>query len=296
VQNRSRSTAVKKAIEERRPVEPWEIDELRVGNDQVLTRERFREVAARLRAAFPNGSAKYTDFIKVGAYGVDLSLALCRVSRFSMVVLWFFTQVCSEALSPEQLRLGHYLDRVVLQLQAEHGEGQAEAGGPLDLLTLLCALSLGLDCEPNERIAALHDVLVRAGRTCCDFSETGRLRDRSRCIRRIFGLIGGFARHRRSRGLGGPHEEPHDDITGEACMYEGPRRSPYPALLRMRMRRCSCLQKNWCCPTRRSGTLSKSTVWPRARTCFGRRRTSSTKGTRSKAATPCLRSRSRRRT
>jgi hypothetical protein len=59
--------------------------------------------------------------------------------------------VVSRALAArgQRLQLTHYLDRAILFLRPD--------GGEVDLLTLLCALSLTLNLPLDERIAALHD-------------------------------------------------------------------------------------------------------------------------------------------
>lgn len=55
----------------------------------------------------------------------------------------------------QRLQLAHYLDRAILLLRPD--------GGEVDLLTLLCALSLALNLPLEERIAALHGVAAALG-------------------------------------------------------------------------------------------------------------------------------------
>ena len=125
-ENKKRSKTLKVFLEDHRAIEPWEIDEFRMANWDTLDRARFRDVAAAVQAAFPDGQASYTALIKVVA-GV---------------------------LGPQRpLQLAHYLDRVVLFTQPD-------AQGPVDTLTFLCALSLSLNLDPEERVGALYDALV----------------------------------------------------------------------------------------------------------------------------------------
>ena len=91
-------------------------------------RPLFREVAAAVAAAFPEGkAASYQALIQVvakvlGGHG-------------------------------KRLQLGHYLDRVVLCTQPEEGR-------EVDVLVFLCALSLSLNSDVEERVAALLDAML----------------------------------------------------------------------------------------------------------------------------------------
>lgn len=65
-QNKKRSKALKIFLEDRRAVEPWEIDELRMANADVLPdRAAFQELLRALQKAFPHGTAPYREFIQV---------------------------------------------------------------------------------------------------------------------------------------------------------------------------------------------------------------------------------------
>ena len=94
-------------------------------------RALFREVAAAVAAAFPEGKApSYTGLIQVvakvlGSHG-------------------------------KRLQMGHYLDRVVLCTQPEEGR----EGKEVEVLVFLCALSLSLNLDVEERVAALYDAMV----------------------------------------------------------------------------------------------------------------------------------------
>jgi len=56
---------LREELESRRALEPWEIDELRMANDGVITPTRIHDITVRAKEAFPEGSATYRDFIKV---------------------------------------------------------------------------------------------------------------------------------------------------------------------------------------------------------------------------------------
>lgn len=95
--------------------------------DQAL----FHEVAAAVVAAFPERKASsYQALIEVvakvlGGHG-------------------------------KRLQMGHYLDRVVLCTQPEEGR----EGREVDVLVFLCALSLSLNLDVDERVAALFDTML----------------------------------------------------------------------------------------------------------------------------------------
>lgn len=169
-QNKKRSKALKVFLEDRRAVEPWEIDELRMANaDALPDRAAFQELLRALQEAFPQGTAPYREFIQVRACvrgWVGGVVVFQRTAPSPAIFLNPNTnqttrkpppQVVSRTLAArgQRLQLTHYLDRAILFLNPD--------GGDVDLLTLLCALSLTLNVPLEERIAALHDVAAALG-------------------------------------------------------------------------------------------------------------------------------------
>lgn len=56
-------------MEDRRALEPWEIDELRMANaEAVPDRAAFQELLRALKEAFPSGAAPYREFIQVRVF------------------------------------------------------------------------------------------------------------------------------------------------------------------------------------------------------------------------------------
>ncbi len=67
-QNKKRSKALKVFLEDRRALEPWEIDELRMANAEAIPDvAAFHELVLALKEAFPAGAAPYREFIQVRA-------------------------------------------------------------------------------------------------------------------------------------------------------------------------------------------------------------------------------------
>ncbi|TFJ81637.1 hypothetical protein NSK_006888 [Nannochloropsis salina CCMP1776] len=151
-ENQKRSKALKVYLEDQRSIEPWEIDEFRMANWGTWDRALFQEVANELYMAFPGRkTASYPAFIRVVAH------TLGRHQK--------------------RLQLGHYLDRVVLCLEPEEGK-------EVDVLTFLCALSLSLNFDVEERIGALHDAVTAADCGHAGSSSAGKGEEGARKIHR----------------------------------------------------------------------------------------------------------------
>lgn len=158
---------LREGLEERRALEPWEIDELRVANDGVLTPQRLHDLTVRAKEAFPEGKATYKDFVKV-RHGSDLGQTW---NRFHHVVIYIYvllivllllllyrlpsSKFCRVYLEEQgtSLKLGHYLDRVIMYHSPQEGQ-------LVDLVVLLMALTLTLNTTIADRVAAIHDIGV----------------------------------------------------------------------------------------------------------------------------------------
>lgn len=152
-------TAVRDRIESLSVLDPLEIDDLRVANSE-LTVEVWDDIVGEVGGAFPDGRASYQDFVSV----VVQTMRRLKGNAFTV-------------------QLGHYLDRVVVELlddmeeadaaKAKQGaepsalDAAADAGSgdrtrkDLPLSLLLTVLSLALNAGVNDRVKALFDVMKR---------------------------------------------------------------------------------------------------------------------------------------
>lgn len=113
-------------IEEESVLDPLEIDDLRVANEN-FTYKRFWQVYQDLKQQFPDGRATYSDFVRA----VRLSL--------------------SQQKSEEPtIYLGHELDRVVLS--------SVRTDEPQPLLFWMTVLSLALNTTVPDRIQLLYQI------------------------------------------------------------------------------------------------------------------------------------------
>lgn len=129
-------------------LDPLEIDDLRMANSQVLTKEVWDKIVVEVDGEFPMGEATYLQFMKV----------VLRVLRES------------HGDGVGTIQLGHLVDRVVIaELERRgrsvnnNGDGDDErstSSNELPLPFLFAALSLAMNSTVAERVDALYNVML----------------------------------------------------------------------------------------------------------------------------------------
>jgi hypothetical protein len=154
--NRNRK---REEIEQQTPLDPLEIDDLRLANAD-LTLDVFRQVqAALLQHSADSGEGgdgsrqiQYADFVRA------VRTALKSIKN-------------DDAFTVE---LGHYLDRVVLDCMSQRGHVTTRDPQPLTFWMTL--LSLALNAPVPDRILALYEVVAEQHASDKDADEAGRRR------------------------------------------------------------------------------------------------------------------------
>ena len=128
---------IRDALEEASPLDPLEIDDLRIANSE-LTVQVFRDIMKDVTERFPDHqNVTYADFITA----VRRNMVAMKGDNFT-------------------IELGHLMDRVVLGALKRRGHTTDE---PQTLAFWLTTLSLALSTPAVERIQMLYEVLQEAG-------------------------------------------------------------------------------------------------------------------------------------
>jgi hypothetical protein len=130
----SKKAKLRDQLEMDAELDPLEIDDLRVANGE-LTPDVFRSIMSRLSQDFPQGTAKYEDFV-------------------------FSTRKTMRSLKGEAftVEMGHLMDRAVGSALKKHGKSKDDE---ISIVFFLTALSLAMDIDSSvsERIRVLYSVL-----------------------------------------------------------------------------------------------------------------------------------------
>ena len=153
----SNRTKLRDQIEEDAALDPLEIDDLRVANCE-LTPDVFRTIMTKLSQDFPQGTAKYEDFV----FSTRKTMRSLKGDAFT-------------------IEMGHLLDRV---MEAALNHQEKTKDDEISIVFFLAALSLCMDMESSvsERIRVLYDVLALKDSTvtCKDVEKiVGYLQDTS---------------------------------------------------------------------------------------------------------------------
>lgn len=154
--NRNR---MREDIEQQSPLDPLEIDDLRLANAD-LTLDVFRKVQAHLLQANAD----------TGEDDGDGSSRLMLYSDFVRAVRTALKNIKND--DAFTVELGHYLDRVVLDCMSRRG--QVTTRDPQPLTYWMTLLSLALNAPVPDRILALYEVVANQQASNKADGEAGR--------------------------------------------------------------------------------------------------------------------------
>ncbi len=130
----SNKNKIRDQIETDAELDPLEIDDLRVANCE-LTPDIFRTIMSKLVEDFPQGTAKYEEFV----FSTRKTMASLKGDAFT-------------------IEMGHLLDRAVDAALKKKGKTRSDE---ISIVFFLTALSLAMDIETSvsERIRILYNAL-----------------------------------------------------------------------------------------------------------------------------------------
>jgi hypothetical protein len=130
----SNRNKLREQLEEEASLDPLEIDDLRVANCE-LTPQVFRSIMANVAQDFPQGTAKYDEFV----FSVRKTMNTLKGDAFT-------------------IELGHLMDRVVDAALTTQGKTREDEVSLVFLLTSL-SLAMDLDASVSDRIRVLYEAL-----------------------------------------------------------------------------------------------------------------------------------------